>query len=180
MGVGEGGGWGARPGEDSASAGRHLVGEPEHGASLPGDRTPEPHAHGNAPALTTQRAAASSARLGPADDPAGGEGVARAGRVHDFVTTGDAGRSSPSKEQPRAPRLRIQRALSEPPTIPSSSSLPEDDVGRELLERTAECFGPEVADRAPGGEVDAEARSTGRAKLRRCAAAKRIGSRRSE
>src|SRR6187551_1217034 len=89
---------------------------------------------GIAPICWTQRAAASRATPGPPTiQPAASASPAPV--VSRTSSTGSAGRSSPSNEQPRAPRLRIQTASNERPTVCSSSSLANTTSG--LMARTA-------------------------------------------
>ena len=96
--------------------------------------------------------------VGPADDPAGRERVSGARRVDEPRSTGSASRSSPSNEQPRAPRLRIQAAsTSDRPTTRSSSSFAKTTSGCRRANGLAERVHAAVADRAPRREIDADA-----------------------
>src|SRR6185436_3490672 len=90
---------------------------------------------GIAPTCWTQRAAASSARSGPPTiQPAASASPAPVeSRIR---STGSASRSTPSNEQPRAPRLTIQTASTdERPTRRSSSSFAKTTSGARV--RTA-------------------------------------------
>ena len=111
------------------------------------------------PMRCTHRAAASSARSGPPTiHPAARASPAPV--VSTTSGTSSAGRSSPSNEQPSAPRLRIhgdarQRAAEHLVL----RLVREDDVRLERLHERAKPLGARVSDRAPGGQVDAHARA---------------------
>ena len=103
----------------------------------------------------------------PADEPAGGEGVARPGRVDDLLdacrSALDAVERCPGGAPLDDPGAPGQRAADDPVLV----LVREDDVGRELVELGAEPLRAEVADGAPGREVDADPRSVGARELDR-------------
>ena len=115
--------------------------------------------HGIGPdAAATQRAAASSARSGPPTIQPAASASPGAGRVDDLRAPRAPARSSPSNEQPRAPRLRIHGTPgSGPPKISSSSSFANTTSGSSDSTSARKPLGAGVADRAPRGEVDADA-----------------------
>ena len=138
----------------------HLVGELDQ---LVHAREPS----GIAPRCWTQRAAASSARSGPPTiQPAARASPAPVEST--TFSTGSASRSSPSNEQPRAPRLRIQAASTDRPADHALLVLVrEHDVGVDGANRLAERLDAAVADRAPRGEIDADPRALGACELGR-------------
>ena len=72
---------------------------------------------------------------------------------------GDAPEARRRRTRASAPRLRIQVAsASGPPRTRSSSSFAKTSAGLERLQPRTEALRAEVADRAPGGQVDADPR----------------------
>ena len=128
--------------------------------------------HGIEPSFATQRAARSERQLRPADEVAGGERVTRARRVERPRRDGgelDRRRSGRRRAALQHPLAAVQR----PPTIRSSSSFANTIAGGAPPAARGSAR-PEVADRAPGGEVDAHARGGARppaARRRRSASA---------
>src|SRR3990170_4820599 len=100
-------------------------------------------AHGIAPIRCTHRAAVSRARSGPPTmKPAARASPAPV--VSTTCSTGSAARSSPSNEQPRAPRLTIHLAPgSGPPTMRSSSSFEKTTSGASSNTSSRNASAPE-------------------------------------
>ena len=113
-------------------------------------------ASGMAPTCCTQRAAASMARSAPPTiHPAASASPAPV--VSTTCETGRAGRSSPSNEQPRAPRLAIHCAPgSGPRKISSSRSVAKTASGASCETVSRSSAGSCVSDGAPGCEIDAD------------------------
>ena len=99
--------------------------------------------HGIAPSCATQRAAASSAELRPADEVAGRERVAGAGRVDD-ARPAAAGQLARRRSERRARRASAPSSLpaSGPPMISLLVLVREDDAGRSASSRSRKRSGP--------------------------------------
>ena len=124
--------------------------------------------HGIAPTFATQRAAASSRELGPADEEPRGQRVARTRRVDDGHVRCLAPLGEIASDDVETLRAAFHDAASAELTdLVPFAFVPEHHVGSKCSELFAKSSGAVRADARPRGQVDADLRAVGVRKLRR-------------
>ena len=120
-------------------------------------RRPANHGIGHGPHALDAPRCSLEREVGPADDPARGEGVAGPGRV-DHLRDHERTTVVVLERAPTRAALEDPRSAGQLPAEHLVLRLVrEDDVRLERLHECAEPFGAGVPDRTPGGQVDAHA-----------------------